>query len=94
MSVVLLRRISEFSILIQVCVHVVFTGKISVVSHEPGVVAGSDVIVMVLPAMYHAMYFELMLPFITPGTEIGVLAGHAGADWTAREALGDTIFDR
>lgn len=68
-------------------------GKPTVVSKDPSIAKGCNIIAMVVPAFGHVQYLEALKPHIAKGTTIIGLPGQAGFEFDVRGILGDLAKD-
>ena len=67
--------------------------KPDIVSKEPAVAKGCNLIILVVPAFGHAAYLQAIKPYVAPGTTIIGLPGQAGFEFDVRGILGDVAKD-
>ena len=69
------------------------TNKPDIVSKDPKVAEGCELIVLVVPAFGHAEYLKAIKPYVTPGATIVGLPGRAGFEFDVWGILGDKAKD-
>ena len=67
--------------------------KPDVVSKDPAIAKGCNLIVLVVPAFGHASYLQAIKPYVAPGTTIIGMPGQAGFEFDVRGILGDVARD-